>query len=164
MLWNRPQFSVILTTIFCLMLLSHLPASSEGKRSRAHAKKNSGNSRYALFNQNKHKDHYDNPNGAVIEKASHFDYEFYLGHKIVFVCVARGFPRPKITWFKDGIEIFGHPYVQISEWLRDERRIKSKLEIDPARQMDSGNYECQADNKYAIDQRTFRADFSSLTS
>lgn len=50
----------------------------------------------------------------MIEKASHFDYEFYLGHKIVFVCVARGFPRPKITWFKDGVEIFGHPYVQVS--------------------------------------------------
>ncbi|XP_018495024.1 immunoglobulin domain-containing protein oig-4 [Galendromus occidentalis] len=102
--------------------------------------------------------------GAVIEKASHFDYEFFLGHKIIFVCVARGLPRPKITWFKDGVELLGHPYSQISEWQQQENRIKSKLEIDPARQMDSGNYECQADNKYAIDQRSFRADFSSLPS
>lgn len=54
--------------------------------------------------------------------------------------------------------------LQISEWQLEGDRIKSKLEIDPARQMDSGNYECQADNKYAIDSRTFKADFSSLGS
>ncbi|OQR75313.1 hypothetical protein BIW11_08505 [Tropilaelaps mercedesae] len=95
---------------------------------------------------------------AVIEKASHLELSFLLGHKIVLVCVARGIPRPKITWLKDGVQIAGHPYVQISEWLREDNRIKSKLEIDPARQMDSGNYECQADNKISVDRRLFKAE------
>lgn len=38
--------------------------------------------------------------------------------------------------------------------------IKSKMEIDPATQMDAGVYECQANNKYFIDCRIFKADFS----
>lgn len=138
-----------------------------GKRGRGRMR-SSGSARYIFYTHPKRKEYYDNPNGAQIEKASHFDYEFFLGHKIVFICVARGVPRPRITWYKDGIEIFAHPYMQsilqISEWQLEGDRIKSKLEIDPARQMDSGNYECQADNKYAIDSRTFKADFSSLGS
>ena len=36
--------------------------------------------------------------GAKITKASHFDYEYVLGHKIVFLCVAKGKPRPNIVW------------------------------------------------------------------
>lgn len=33
------------------------------------------------------------------------------------------------------------------------------MEIDPATQMDAGIYECYADNKFAVDKRTFRTDF-----
>ena len=119
-------------------------------------------------------------------KWSHFDYEFDLGHKIFFICVARGDPLPKVTWFKDGLELFSHPNVQVRrseelslecdsktdcgchclsaqvrEWRLPDQRVKSKLEIDPARQMDAGSYECKADNMYNIDSRTFKADFVS---
>ena len=41
-----------------------------------------------------------------------------------------------------------------------KNQINSKMEIDPTTQRDSGYYECQADNKYAIDKRGFRTDFT----
>lgn len=49
--------------------------------------------------------------------------------------------------------------LQISEWRLKKNRVKSKLEIDPARQMDSGTYECQANNMYSVDRKNFKADF-----
>ena len=105
--------------------------------------------------------------GAKITKASHFDYEYVLGHKIVFLCVAKGKPRPNIVWFKDGRELYAHRYLhvksgneifsvsyfvlfQISQYWRGKHRIKSKMEIDPATQGDAGIYECHANNKYLI--------------
>jgi hypothetical protein len=38
--------------------------------------------------------------------------------------------------------------------------VKSKIEIDPATQMDAGIYECTADNQYSVDRRSFKTDFS----
>lgn len=51
--------------------------------------------------------------GAKITKSSHFNYQYVLGHKIVFLCVARGSPLPQITWFKDGVELYAHRYMQV---------------------------------------------------
>lgn len=104
--------------------------------------------------------YYRHPKGAKITKASHFDYEYVLGHKIVFICVARGKPRPKIVWFKDGRELYDHNYLHISEWYKGKRRLKSKMEIDPATQGDAGIYECHANNKWSVDMRSFRTDYN----
>ena len=43
--------------------------------------------------------------GARIIKASHFMKRYHLGRKISFICVAKGYPRPNITWMKDGLEL-----------------------------------------------------------
>ena len=64
-----------------------------------------------------------------------------------------------ITWFKDGVELQSHAFAYISELAIDSNRIQSKLEIDPAKQMDTGTYECQADNVHAVDRKQFKADF-----
>ena len=50
--------------------------------------------------------------------------------------------------------------IQVHEYKVGKHRIKSKMEIDPATQKDGGFYECQADNKYAVDRRGFRTDFT----
>ncbi|KAL1454956.1 hypothetical protein WDU94_009083 [Cyamophila willieti] len=112
------------------------------------------------FEENISKQYYVNDNGAKITESSHFDYEYTLGQKIVFICVATGEPRPHITWFKDGIEMYTHRYVALHQWNYGTDRIKSKLEIDPATQMDAGIYECRADNMYRVDMKMFRAEFS----
>lgn len=52
--------------------------------------------------------------GAKITKASHFDLEYVLGHKVSFLCEAKGSPRPQITWFKDGIELYYHGFLQVN--------------------------------------------------
>lgn len=49
---------------------------------------------------------------------------------------------------------------QTHEWRIGKDKIKSKIEIDPATQMDAGVYECTADNMYSIDRRSFKTDFA----
>ncbi|CAL8104373.1 unnamed protein product [Orchesella dallaii] len=106
--------------------------------------------------------YYHHPDGAKITKSSHFEMEYELGRKIVFICTAEGKPRPHITWFKDGIELYAHRWLMISEWPHGQFKIKSKMEIDPATQMDRGEYECLADNNFAIDRRRFRTEYIEM--
>ncbi|CAH0390582.1 unnamed protein product [Bemisia tabaci] len=103
--------------------------------------------------------YYENSDGARIVKSSHFELDYMLGRKITFFCMAQGFPRPHITWFKDGIELYAHKFFQVHEWPVGNDTMKSKMEIDPTTQKDAGYYECQADNQYAIDRRGFRTDY-----
>ncbi|XP_055376877.1 immunoglobulin domain-containing protein oig-4 [Condylostylus longicornis] len=82
--------------------------------------------------------YYDHENGAKIIKASHFELDYHLGRKITFFCMAQGVPRPTITWFKDGSELYHHRFFQVHESFIGNNIIKSKMEIDPTTQMDAG--------------------------
>lgn len=107
--------------------------------------------------------YYDHKDGARIAEASHFELDYMLGRKITFFCMATGYPRPEITWLKDGIEMYHHKFFQVHEWSVGNDTLKSKMEIDPATQKDAGYYECQADNQYAVDRRGFRTDYVMIT-
>lgn len=147
-----------------LLVLLLLSLGAQGRRGRARSRTKS-RVQIGLPITGKYRDpesdqYYNNSDGAKILLASHFDYEYMLGHKIVFVCVAKGTPRPHITWFKDSIELYAHSNLHVHEWKIKPDKVKSKLEIDPAAQMDAGLYECSADNKYSVDRRSFKTDFS----
>ncbi|XP_043198097.1 immunoglobulin domain-containing protein oig-4-like isoform X2 [Amphibalanus amphitrite] len=102
-----------------------------------------------------------NPHKVRIAQSSHYELKYTLGRKIVFICVARGNPRPQITWFKDGIELYAHNFFKVHEWQIGKRKFKSKMEIDPATPMDVGFYECVADNYHSVDVRGFRTEYTA---
>lgn len=165
---NRPVRNrivlIIATLLIAIFLLDILEPQNQafafrsGKMRRRKMRKE--NSARFLFIQNsKRKEYYNNTNGAEIVKSSYFDHEYELGDKISLLCIAKGDPMPRISWYKDGSELVPHQFTRIVEWKMNATYVKSKLEIDPARQLDAGTYECHANNKYSIDRRTFKADF-----
>lgn len=159
---NWTLFGVSLVLLLILMEslneLDYASAFRSGKMRRRKMRKE--NSARFLFIQNsKRKEYYNNTNGAEIVKSSYFDHEYELGDKISLLCIAKGDPMPRVNWYKDGNELVPHQFSRVVEWRLNTTLIKSKLEIDPARQLDAGTYECHANNKYSIDRRTFKADF-----
>ena len=61
---------------------------------------------------------------------------YQLGRKISFVCVAKGHPRPTITWMKDGLELdayagyahvsFGGTRVRMIQHFKTKIRVTGK--------------------------------------
>lgn len=161
----KPQLTTFLIILVALALISEefinffgSDAFRSGKMRRRKIRKE--NSARFLFIQNsRRKEYYNNTNGAEIVKSSYFDHEYELGDKISLLCVAKGDPMPRVNWYKDGNELIPHQFSRVVESKINKTFIKSKLEIDPARQLDAGTYECHANNKYSIDRRTFKADF-----
>ncbi|XP_003381183.1 putative immunoglobulin domain protein [Trichinella spiralis] len=91
----------------------------------------------------------DQERSVKIIKASHFNQAFRLGGKIVILCTASGYPRPTITWYKDGVELVFKNNVHVQEQNDDEQKQTSRIEIDPATMGDQGIYTCLAHNERA---------------
>lgn len=152
---------VWLLSVLILVLLNELSqvGSWRSGKMRRRKMRKENSARFLFIQNSKRKDYYNNTNGAEIVKSSYFDHEFELGDKISLLCVAKGDPLPRVSWFKDGIELILHQYSRVVERKLNATLVKSKLEIDPARQLDAGTYECHANNKYSVDRRVFKADF-----
>lgn len=154
---RRAWWVVLLVLVMVAGIEGAKKGARRGKSGRRNMKHKSA---ITKFKTAESQAYYNHDDGAKITLWSHFESEYILGRKIVFICVAQGTPRPTITWFKDGIELYAHSFFQVHEWKEHESKIKSKMEIDPATQMDAGYYECQADNKYSVDVHGFSADYT----
>ncbi|XP_070500159.1 immunoglobulin domain-containing protein oig-4-like [Chironomus tepperi] len=152
--------NIIMLTLLLLLLINDVHCRRGRSRGRSKSRMQIGLPITGKYRDPESDQYYNNNDGAKITLASHFDFEYVLGHKIAFLCIARGNPRPTITWYKDGAEIFSHLYLHVHQWYIGKDTVKSKIEIDPATQMDAGIYECTADNQYSVDRRSFKTDFS----
>ncbi|XP_072390126.1 immunoglobulin domain-containing protein oig-4-like [Diabrotica undecimpunctata] len=158
------KFVVFVCVCICAHLCESARGGGRGKLTRGRGRIYSSSVPVIIQHRNPAaKNYYENKDGAKIVKASHFELDYMLGRKITFFCMATGYPRPEITWFKDGIELLYHKFFQVHEWSIGNDTVKSKMEIDPTTQKDAGYYECQANNKYSIDSRGFRTDFVMIT-
>ncbi|KAI3409887.1 Immunoglobulin domain-containing protein oig-4 [Globodera pallida] len=96
---------------------------------------------------------------AHIVTGSYFSQVFRLGFKLRLICKARGDPRPKIKWFKEGMEMQPKRNAHYYEKPLGKEEIWSKLEIDPATMGDQGIYACVANNQYGVMAKNFKAEY-----
>lgn len=112
------RWSIVVPSLVVVLMLVATFQEAEARRGKGARRRGkmrkTGTPRFLFYTNPKQKEYYDNPDGATIVKASHFDYEFDLGHKVTFICVATGNPIPRITWFKDGVELMLHPFMQVT--------------------------------------------------
>ena len=66
------------------------------------------------------------------------DFNVSYGSTVNFTCEARGSPKPKITWYKDGRPLFGRN-------IQNVQGI-SKLTLESVTSYDGGEYWCEAKN------------------
>ncbi|RCN42732.1 immunoglobulin domain protein [Ancylostoma caninum] len=98
----------------------------------------------------------NNEDGPRIDRHSFFKQHFRLGYKLRLFCEAHGTPRPDLRWYKNGVEVRTRPGL----WIRnsvDHDTVSSHLDIDPARVLDAGEYECVANNSYGYHLEHMRA-------
>ncbi|VDM77493.1 unnamed protein product [Strongylus vulgaris] len=94
--------------------------------------------------------------GPRIDRHSFFKQYFRLGYKLSLFCQAYGTPRPDMRWYKNGVEVVTRPGLQIRN-LASRDTLSSYLDIDPARVLDAGEYECVANNTYGYHLEHMRA-------
>ncbi|KRY68885.1 Hemicentin-2, partial [Trichinella pseudospiralis] len=165
--WMRVQSSllhlrsVLLVLLFLLTSLcgpGNDAAKASSRRSRGRGKNLlpfANVAEHSLLSQTA-----DQERSVKIIKASHFNQAFRLGGKIAILCTAAGYPRPTITWYKDGVELVFKNNVHVQEQQHDdEQKQTSRIEIDPATMGDQGIYTCLAHNERGSIVKNFKSEF-----
>ena len=68
------------------------------------------------------------------------------GSEVVFECIANGFPKPRVTWLRDGSPVvLGSGYSILGE---------SNLLIKSVSVAQAGNYTCQAKSESLTEEAT----------
>ena len=80
-----------------------------------------------------------------------------LGRSVNLTCVVYGFPRPKVSWEKNGKKInhTGERYGIYWNKTGGELKWHSKLEIMNLERNDNGSYSCLLENEAGTDQTSF---------
>ena len=91
---NIVQQAMLVATITVALMLLLSVSPVHGQRGRGRGRSRAKTRILGLPITGKYRDpesdqYYNNQNGAKIIMASHFDYEYILGHKIAFLCVAK---------------------------------------------------------------------------
>lgn len=70
------------------------------------------------------------------------------GGKVVLECIANGFPKPRVTWLRDGSPVvLGSGYSILGE---------SNLLIESVSVAHAGNYTCQAKSESSKEEETVK--------
>ena len=78
------------------------------------------------------------------------DIEAVVGSKVVLECIANGFPKPRVTWLRDGLPVvFGSDYSLLGE---------SNLLIESVSVVHAGIYTCRALAGARVQQATAKLD------
>ena len=73
-----------------------------------------------------------------------------VGSKVILECIANGFPKPKVTWLRDGLPVvFGSDYSLLG---------KSNLLIESVSAAHAGIYTCRALAGARVQQATAKLD------
>ena len=74
----------------------------------------------------------------------------FVGSKVVLECIANGFPKPRVTWLRDGLPVvFGSDYSLLGE---------SNLLIESVSVAHAGIYTCRALAGARVQQVTAKLD------
>ena len=81
------------------------------------------------------------------------------GNTVNINCVANGFPVPSVTWSKDDTVLINDSRTTVYEEMVVQGGIpfvKSVLQICSTEVVDSGDYNCTADNEFSKDTISFK--------
>lgn len=92
---------------------------------------------------------------------SRFEPEMRLpdGEPLVLKCKVEGYPPPKVTWYKDGVQLKNEPHCEITS-----RNGDNQLKVPDAQEDDGGVYSCLITNPTGQDSTSCNVAVAGLFS